>query len=41
MSGQGNNFERWDEDAWHKQINSLDSLSKKEEVPTEITQLSL
>lgn len=41
MSGQGNNFELWDEDAWHKQINSLDSLSKKEEVPAEITQLSL
>lgn len=41
MSGQGNNFELWDEEAWHKQINSLDSLSKKEEVPTEITQLSL
>ena len=41
LSGQGYNFELWDEDAWHKQITSLDSLSKKEEVPPEITQLSL
>ncbi|RUM78469.1 MAG: cell division/cell wall cluster transcriptional repressor MraZ [Candidatus Thioglobus sp.] len=41
LSGQGHNFELWDEDAWHKQITSLDSLSKKEEVPPEITQLSL
>jgi MraZ protein len=41
LSGQGHNFELWDEDAWHKQITSLDSLSKKEAVPPEITQLSL
>jgi DNA-binding transcriptional regulator/RsmH inhibitor MraZ len=41
MSGQGHNFELWDEDAWHKQIANLDSLSKREEIPTEITQLSL
>ena len=41
LSGQGRNFELWDEDAWHKQMTSLDSLSKKEAVPPEITQLSL
>jgi len=41
LSGQGHNFELWDEDAWHKQMTSLDSLSKKEAVPPEITQLSL
>ena len=41
LSGQGNNFELWDEDAWHEQIENLDSLSRQEEVPPEITQLSL
>ena len=41
LSGQGNNFELWDENAWHEQIENLDSLSKQEEVPPEITQLSL
>jgi len=41
LSGQGNNFELWDEDAWHKQISSLDALTRKEEIPPEITQLSL
>lgn len=41
LSGQGNNFELWDEGAWHKQIENLDSLSRREEIPPEITQLSL
>ena len=41
LSGQGNNLESWDEDAWHEQIENLDSLSRQEEVPPEITQLSL
>ncbi|MBL7003752.1 MAG: division/cell wall cluster transcriptional repressor MraZ [Gammaproteobacteria bacterium] len=41
MSGQGNNFELWDEDAWNKQLNSLDTLSKQAEIPAEVAQLSL
>lgn len=41
MSGQGNNFELWDEDSWNKQLNNLDALSKKEEIPAEVAQLSL
>jgi len=41
MSGQGNNFELWDEDNWNQQLGNLDALSKKEEIPAEIAQLSL
>ncbi len=41
MSGQGHNFELWDEDTWNKQLNNLDYLSKKQDIPPEITQLSL
>jgi MraZ protein len=41
MSGQGNNFEIWDEDNWNQQLSNLDALSKKEEIPAEIAQLSL
>lgn len=41
MSGQGYNFELWNEDAWHTQLKNLDSLSEKEAIPTEIIQLSL
>ncbi len=41
LSGQGHSFELWDEEVWNKHINNLDSLSKKEEIPMEITQLSL
>jgi MraZ protein len=41
MSGQGHNFELWDEDAWHKQLDSLDALSKQESVPEAVSQLSL
>ena len=41
MSGQGNNFELWNEDAWNEQLSSLDSLSKQEEIPAEVAQLSL
>ncbi len=41
MSGQGHNFELWDENTWNKQIQNLDSLSKKETIPQEIAQLSL
>ncbi len=41
MSGQGKNFELWDEDAWNKQLSSLDALSKKEDIPAEVSQLSL
>ena len=41
MSGQGNNFELWDEDNWNQQLSNLDALSKKEEIPAEIAQLSL
>lgn len=41
MSGQGHNFELWDEDIWHKQFDNLDSLSKQTQIPIEIAQLSL
>lgn len=41
MSGQGNNFELWDEDNWNQQLSNLDALSKKEEIPAEVAQLSL
>ncbi|WP_244610268.1 division/cell wall cluster transcriptional repressor MraZ [Bathymodiolus heckerae thiotrophic gill symbiont] len=41
MSGQGHNFELWDESAWHKQLANLDALSKKEDIPISITELSL
>ncbi|WXT99592.1 MAG: Transcriptional regulator MraZ [Catillopecten margaritatus gill symbiont] len=41
LSGQGHNFELWDEGAWHKQLDNLDALSKQEEIPAEVTQLSL
>jgi MraZ protein len=41
MSGQGNNFELWDEHAWSKQIINLDNISKKEDPPIEIKQLAL
>ncbi|NYT28324.1 MAG: division/cell wall cluster transcriptional repressor MraZ [Candidatus Thiodubiliella endoseptemdiera] len=41
MSGQGHNFELWDENAWHKQLANLDSLSKEESIPDEVSQLSL
>ncbi len=41
LSGQGHNFELWDEDTWNQQIDNLDALSQQEEVPPEITQLSL
>ena len=41
MSGQGHNFELWDEDAWNDQLSNLDELSKGEEIPAEVAQLSL
>ena len=41
MSGQGRNFELWDESTWNKQLANLDALSKKEVIPIEISQLSL
>jgi MraZ protein len=41
LSGQGNNFEIWDEHAWSKQIINLDNISKKEDPPIEIKQLAL
>lgn len=41
MSGQGHNFEIWDEYVWHKQLDNLDLLSKKEVIPAEVSQLSL
>jgi DNA-binding transcriptional regulator/RsmH inhibitor MraZ len=41
MSGQGNNFELWNTDIWNKQLSTLDELSKQEEIPIAITQLSL
>jgi MraZ protein len=41
LSGQGLNFELWDEKSWDKQIKNLDSLSRKEDPPEEIKHLSL
>jgi MraZ protein len=41
MSGQGNNFELWDTDIWNKQLSTLDELSKQEQIPIAISQLSL
>ncbi len=41
MSGQGNNFEIWDEHTWHEQLAHLDALSKKEHVPDSIHKLAL
>jgi MraZ protein len=41
LSGQGINFELWDEKSWDKQIKNLDSLSRKEDPPEEIKHLSL
>ncbi len=41
LSGQGHNFELWDENSWNEQLNNLDQLSKSEQIPTELAQLSL
>lgn len=41
MSGQGNNFELWDEHTWHEQLANLDALSEKESVPSSISELAL
>ena len=41
LSGQGNNFEIWDEVTWKNHLDNLDSLSKREELPPEISQLAL
>lgn len=41
MSGQGHNFELWDENTWHKQFDSLDTLSKQIQIPIELAQLLL
>jgi len=31
----------WDEKIWNEQLDNLDELSKKEQIPIEISQLSL
>jgi len=41
LSGQGNNFEIWDENVWGEQIEKLERLSSQVEVPQEIQKLSL
>ena len=41
LSGQGHNFEIWDENAWGEQIEKLERLSSQVEVPQEIQRLSL
>ncbi len=41
VSGQGKNFEIWDEDEWHKHIKKLSEVSATEEVPAEVAKLAL
>ena len=41
LSGQGHNFEIWDENAWEEQIEKLERLSSQVETPQEIQKLSL
>ncbi|MDC1220553.1 cell division/cell wall cluster transcriptional repressor MraZ, partial [Candidatus Thioglobus sp.] len=41
LSGQGTSFEIWDEKAWHQQIEKLERLSSQDDVPEEISKLSL
>jgi len=41
LSGQGHNFEIWDENAWGEQIEKLERLSSQVEAPQEIQKLSL
>jgi MraZ protein len=41
MSGQGNNFELWDENTWDEQLSELDKLSATAAIPTQIADLSL
>ena len=41
LSGQGTSFEIWDEKAWQEQIEKLERLSSQNDVPEEISKLSL
>ncbi len=41
LSGQGKSFEIWDERTWKEQIEELERLSKQEEIPLEVSKLSL
>jgi MraZ protein len=41
LSGQGHNFEIWDENTWNEQLKTLDELSSNTNIPIEISQLSL
>jgi len=41
ISGQGHNFEIWDENSWEEQIEKLERISSQVEAPQEIQKLSL
>ena len=41
LSGQGKSFEIWDERMWKDQIDKLDRLSGQQEIPQEVSSLSL
>lgn len=41
LSGQGNNFEIWDESNWHQELEKLDELTAKETMPEELIKLSI
>ncbi len=41
LSGQGNNFEIWDETAWHQELEKLDELTAQETMPEELIKLSI
>jgi MraZ protein len=41
LSGQGHNFEIWNEQIWDKQLKTLNTLSEQTPVPIEVAQLTL
>lgn len=41
LSGQGKSFEIWDERTWKDQIEKLDRLSNEQEIPQQVSSLSL
>lgn len=41
LSGQGNNFEIWDELSWRQELEKLDELTAQEEMPEALIKLSI